>query len=224
WGQRSDVVLLLPHGHEGQGPDHTSGRIERFLQLCAEGSMTIAVPSTPANYFHLLRRHALDGVNRPLVVFTPKSMLRLKAATSPVEDFVEDRFNSVIDDANISDPQAVKRVLLCSGKVYYELLAEQEKRGSNDTAVVRVEQLYPVPARKLTEALDRYPNATDLRWVQEEPANQGAWPFLGLALPELLPTRFTLKRVSRRPMAAPSAGSSKVHEVEQRELIAKAFE
>ncbi|MFI9816620.1 multifunctional oxoglutarate decarboxylase/oxoglutarate dehydrogenase thiamine pyrophosphate-binding subunit/dihydrolipoyllysine-residue succinyltransferase subunit [Saccharothrix variisporea] len=224
WGQRSDVVLLLPHGHEGQGPDHTSGRIERFLQLCAEGSMTIAVPSTPANYFHLLRRHALDGVNRPLVVFTPKSMLRLKAATSPVEDFVEDRFNSVIDDAHATDPQAVQRVLLCSGKVYYELLAEQEKRGLNDTAVVRVEQLYPVPARKLTEALERYPNATDLRWVQEEPANQGAWPFLGLALPELLPSRFNLKRVSRRPMAAPSAGSSKVHEVEQRELIAKAFE
>ncbi|GAA0240573.1 multifunctional oxoglutarate decarboxylase/oxoglutarate dehydrogenase thiamine pyrophosphate-binding subunit/dihydrolipoyllysine-residue succinyltransferase subunit [Saccharothrix mutabilis subsp. mutabilis] len=224
WGQRSDVVLLLPHGHEGQGPDHTSGRIERFLQLCAEGSMTIAVPSTPANYFHLLRRHALDGVNRPLVVFTPKSMLRLKAATSPVEDFVEDRFNSVIDDARAGDPSAVKRVLLCSGKVYYELVAEQEKLGRTDTAVVRLEQLYPVPARKLTEALERYPNATELRWVQEEPANQGAWPFLGLALPELLPTRFNLKRVSRRPMAAPSAGSSKVHEVEQRELIAKAFE
>ncbi|CAL9333466.1 Multifunctional 2-oxoglutarate metabolism enzyme [Actinosynnema sp. ALI-1.44] len=224
WGQRSDVVLLLPHGHEGQGPDHTSGRIERFLQLCAEGSMTIAVPSTPANYFHLLRRHALDGVNRPLVVFTPKSMLRLKAATSPVEDFVEDRFNSVIDDARAGDPSAVKRVLLCSGKVYYELVAEQEKLGRTDTAVVRLEQLYPVPARKLTEALERYPNATELRWVQEEPANQGAWPFLGLALPELLPARLNLKRVSRRPMAAPSAGSSKVHEVEQRELIAKAFE
>ncbi|MFI9012148.1 multifunctional oxoglutarate decarboxylase/oxoglutarate dehydrogenase thiamine pyrophosphate-binding subunit/dihydrolipoyllysine-residue succinyltransferase subunit [Actinosynnema sp. NPDC053489] len=224
WGQVSDVVLLLPHGHEGQGPDHTSGRIERFLQLCAEGSMTIAVPSTPANYFHLLRRHALDGVNRPLVVFTPKSMLRLKAATSPVEAFVEDKFRSVIDDPSGVDPAAVRKVLLCSGKIYYELLAEQEKRGAKDVAVVRVEQLYPVPARKLTEALDRYPNATEVRWVQEEPANQGAWPFFGLALPELLPERFSVKRVSRRPMAAPSAGSSKVHEVEQRELIAKAFE
>lgn len=224
WGQLSDVVLLLPHGHEGQGPDHTSGRIERFLQLCAEGSMTIAVPSTPANYFHLLRRHALDGVNRPLVVFTPKSMLRLKAATSPVEDFVEDRFQSVIDDKTGLDQSAVRKVLLCSGKIYYELAAEQEKRAAKDVAVLRVEQLYPVPARKLTEALDRYPNATEVRWVQEEPANQGAWPFFGLALPELLPERFAVKRVSRRPMAAPSAGSSKVHEVEQRELIAKAFE
>ncbi|MEV0678170.1 multifunctional oxoglutarate decarboxylase/oxoglutarate dehydrogenase thiamine pyrophosphate-binding subunit/dihydrolipoyllysine-residue succinyltransferase subunit [Actinosynnema sp. NPDC050436] len=224
WGQVSDVVLLLPHGHEGQGPDHTSGRIERFLQLCAEGSMTIAVPSTPANYFHLLRRHALDGVNRPLVVFTPKSMLRLKSATSPVEPFVEERFHSVIDDPTSPDPQGVTKILLCSGKVYYELAAEQEKQGRADTAVVRVEQLYPVPARKLTEALERYPNATEVRWVQEEPANQGAWPFFGLALPELLPSRFAVKRVSRRPMAAPSAGSSKVHEVEQRELIAKAFE
>ncbi|WP_081915746.1 multifunctional oxoglutarate decarboxylase/oxoglutarate dehydrogenase thiamine pyrophosphate-binding subunit/dihydrolipoyllysine-residue succinyltransferase subunit [Saccharothrix sp. NRRL B-16314] len=224
WGQLSDVVLLLPHGHEGQGPDHTSGRIERFLQLCAEGSMTIAVPSTPANYFHLLRRHALDGVNRPLVVFTPKSMLRLKTATSPVEDFVEDRFQSVIDDKTGLDQSAVRKVLLCSGKIYYELAAEQEKRAAKDVAVLRVEQLYPVPARKLTEALDRYPNATEVRWVQEEPANQGAWPFFGLALPELLPERFAVKRVSRRPMAAPSAGSSKVHELEQRELIAKAFE
>ncbi|GAA3844407.1 multifunctional oxoglutarate decarboxylase/oxoglutarate dehydrogenase thiamine pyrophosphate-binding subunit/dihydrolipoyllysine-residue succinyltransferase subunit [Saccharothrix violaceirubra] len=224
WGQVSDVVLLLPHGHEGQGPDHTSGRIERFLQLCAEGSMTIAVPSTPANYFHLLRRHALDGVNRPLVVFTPKSMLRLKAAVSPVEDFTEERFKSVIDDPTITSPDAVTKVLLCSGKIYYELVAEQEKRGATDTAVVRVEQLYPVPVRKLTEALERYPNAADVRWVQEEPANQGAWPFYGLNLPDLLPSRYSLKRISRRPMAAPSAGSSKVHEVEQREIITKAFE
>jgi 2-oxoglutarate decarboxylase len=225
WGQRSDVVLLLPHGHEGQGPDHTSGRIERFLQLCAEGSMTIAVPSTPANYFHLLRRHALDGVKRPLVVFTPKSMLRLKAATSGVEGFLDDeRFHSVIDDPSQPDPSAVTRVLLCSGKIYYELAAEQEKRDRKNTAVVRIEQLYPVPARKLTEALERYPNATEVHWVQEEPANQGAWPFYGLALPELLPARFSVKRVSRRPMAAPSAGSSKVHEVEQREIINKAFD
>jgi 2-oxoglutarate decarboxylase len=224
WGQRSDVVLLLPHGHEGQGPDHTSGRIERFLQLCAEGSMTIAVPSTPANYFHLLRRHALDGVNRPLVVFTPKSMLRLKAATSPVEDFTEERFQSVIPDPTTPDPAKVTKVVLCSGKIYYELAAEQEKRPTKDTAVVRVEQLYPVPARKLTEALEQYPNATEVRWTQEEPANQGAWPFYGLALPELLPERFRVVRVSRRPMAAPSAGSSKVHEVEQREIIAKAFD
>ncbi|MCP2258734.1 2-oxoglutarate dehydrogenase E1 component (EC 1.2.4.2) [Streptoalloteichus tenebrarius] len=224
WGQRSDVVVLLPHGHEGQGPDHTSGRIERWLQLCAEGSMTVAVPSTPASYFHLLRRHALDGVQRPLVVFTPKSMLRLKAATSPVKEFTEGRFQTVLDDPLVTDPAKVTRLLLCSGKIAYELNNEREKRGATDTAILRVEQLYPVPKRRLAELLERYPNATDIRWVQEEPANQGAWPFFGLTLPELLPERLTgIRRVSRRPMAAPSSGMSKVHEVEQQEILTKAF-
>ncbi|HEX6402695.1 MAG TPA: multifunctional oxoglutarate decarboxylase/oxoglutarate dehydrogenase thiamine pyrophosphate-binding subunit/dihydrolipoyllysine-residue succinyltransferase subunit [Pseudonocardiaceae bacterium] len=225
WGQRCDVVLLLPHGHEGQGPDHTSGRIERFLQLCAEGSMTVAQPSTPANYFHLLRRHALDGVHRPLVVFTPKSMLRLKAAVSPVEDFTAGRFASVFDDPMIIDRSAVRRVLLCSGKVSYELHAGRQQRGVHDIAIVRIEQLYPMPQRRLAAALDRYPNATDVCWVQEEPANQGAWPFYGLSLPELMPERLSgLRRISRRAMAAPSAGSAKVHDVEQRELIAAALD
>ncbi len=224
WGQRCDVVLLLPHGHEGQGPDHTSGRIERFLQLCAEGSMTVAQPSTPANYFHLLRRHALDGVHRPLVVFTPKSMLRLKAAVSPVQDFTSGRFASVLDDPMVTDRSAVRRVLLCSGKISYELHAARQQRGIDDTAIVRVEQLYPVPQRRLAAALDRYPKATEVFWVQEEPANQGTWPFYGLSLPELMPERLgRLRRISRRAMAAPSAGSAKVHDVEQRELITAAL-
>ncbi|MGH3912518.1 MAG: multifunctional oxoglutarate decarboxylase/oxoglutarate dehydrogenase thiamine pyrophosphate-binding subunit/dihydrolipoyllysine-residue succinyltransferase subunit [Pseudonocardiaceae bacterium] len=225
WGQRSDVVLLLPHGHEGQGPDHTSGRIERFLQLCAEGSMTVAQPSTPANYVHLLRRHALDEVHRPLVVFTPKSMLRLKAAVSAVTDFTSGRFASVLNDPIVGDPATVRRVLLCSGKISYELNAERLKRGIDHIAIVRIEQLYPVPKRRLAEALERYPNATDVRWVQEEPANQGAWPFYGLTLPDLMPERLgILRRISRRAMAAPSAGSAKVHEVEQAEIIAAALE
>jgi 2-oxoglutarate decarboxylase len=225
WGQRSNVVMLLPHGHEGQGPDHTSGRIERWLQLCAEGSMTVAVPSTPANYFHLLRRHALDGVSRPLVVFTPKSMLRLKAASSEVDDFTTGKFRSVIDDPTRPDPASVRRVLLCSGKIYYQLAEEQQKRGTTDTAVARIEQLYPIPRRKLSALLERYPNATDIRWVQEEPANQGAWPFLGLNLPDMLPERLSaIRRVSRRAMAAPASGINRVHEVEQAEVIATAFD
>jgi 2-oxoglutarate decarboxylase len=224
WGQRSDVVMLLPHGHEGQGPDHTSGRIERWLQLCAEGSMTVAVPSTPANYFHLLRRHALDGVARPLVVFTPKSMLRNKAAVSSVADFTEEsRFNSIFDDPSITDPAAVRKVLLVYGKLYYELAAEREKRGLTDVALVRVEQLYPVPVKRLGAIFERYSHVTDIRWVQEEPANQGGWPFYGLHLPELFGELPRLTRVSRRVMSAPSAGSGKVHEVEQREIIEKAF-
>jgi 2-oxoglutarate decarboxylase len=229
WGQTSDVALLLPHGHEGQGPDHTSGRIERFLQLCAEGSMTVALPSEPANYFHLLRRHAMDGVRRPMIVFTPKSLLRSRDAVSPLEDFTSRKFRSVIDDPQLAGEQApvehVRRILLCSGKIYYELAAERAKRGITDTAIVRLEQLYPLPKRRLLEVVDRYPAAEDVRWVQEEPANQGAWPFLGLALPEQCPERLShIRRVSRRRMAAPAAGSSRVHEVEQAEIIAKAFD
>ena len=225
WGQLSDVVLLLPHGHEGQGPDHTSGRIERFLQLCAEGSMTVAVPSTPANYFHLLRRHALDGVKRPLIVFTPKSMLRNKAATSNVEDFIDDsKFMSVIDDVDV-DPAKARKVLLTSGKLYWELVAERAKRQADDVAIVRIEQYYPLPKRKIAAALERYTSAKQIVWVQEEPENQGAWPFFGLNLPRKLPELFAdLDVVARRPMAAPSAGSSKVHEVEQKALITRAFE
>ncbi|MEU0543100.1 multifunctional oxoglutarate decarboxylase/oxoglutarate dehydrogenase thiamine pyrophosphate-binding subunit/dihydrolipoyllysine-residue succinyltransferase subunit [Nocardia sp. NPDC005978] len=228
WGQLSEVVLLLPHGHEGQGPDHTSGRIERFLQLCAEGSMTVAVPSTPSNYFHLLRRHALDGIRRPLVVFTPKSMLRNKAVVSDIEDFTDNKFRSVLEEPTYEtgdgDRSKVKRVLLTSGKIYYELLAEKVKNNRDDLAIVRVEQLYPIPKFRLNEALEGYANATDLAWVQEEPANQGAWPFFGLNLPEILPARFAkLRRISRRAMSAPSSGSSKVHAVEQAEIIAEAM-
>jgi len=225
WGQMSDVVLLLPHGLEGQGPDHSSGRIERFLQLCAEGSMTVAIPTEPANYFHLLRRHAMDGVRRPLVVFTPKWMLRAKQAVSPLADFTGGRFRPVIDDPKFrdGDGSGVRRLILCYGKLYYELAMAREKRGIDDTALVRIEQLYPVPDRQLAAVLDRYPNAEDIRWVQEEPSNQGAWPFMGLELPSKLPRLAGFRRVSRRRMAAPAAGSSKVHEVEQAALIDEAF-
>ncbi|MEV0945727.1 multifunctional oxoglutarate decarboxylase/oxoglutarate dehydrogenase thiamine pyrophosphate-binding subunit/dihydrolipoyllysine-residue succinyltransferase subunit [Rhodococcus sp. NPDC049939] len=228
WGQLSDVVLLLPHGHEGQGPDHTSGRIERFLQLCAESSMTVAVPSTPASYFHLLRRHSLDGINRPLVVFTPKSMLRNKAAVSEIEDFTTGKFRSVFEEPayedGIADRSKVRRVLLVSGKLYWELLARKHKDNREDIAIVRIEQLYPIPSRRLRATLDLYPNAVEFQWVQEEPANQGAWPFFGLALPELLPDKLSgIKRISRRSMSAPSSGSSKVHAVEQQEIIDEAF-
>jgi multifunctional 2-oxoglutarate metabolism enzyme len=228
WGQLSDVVLLLPHGHEGQGPDHTSGRIERFLQLWAEGSMTIAMPSTPANYFHLLRRHGLDGVHRPLIVFTPKSMLRNKAAVSDIRDFTEQKFRSILEEPTYTDGDGdrskVTRILLTSGKIYYELEARKAKNKREDVAIVRIEQLAPLPKRRLANTLDSYPNAQQFFWVQEEPANQGAWPSFGLHLPELLPDKLTgIKRISRRAMAATSSGSSKVHAVEQQEIIDDAF-
>jgi 2-oxoglutarate decarboxylase len=228
WGQLSSVVLLLPHGHEGQGPDHTSGRIERFLQLWAEGSMTIAVPSTPANYFHLLRRHALDGVQRPLIVFTPKSMLRNKAAVSDIRAFTEDKFHSVLEeptyDEGIGDRNKATRMLLTSGKLYYELAARKAKDNREDVAIVRIEQLAPLPRTRLSETLDHYPNVDEYFWVQEEPANQGAWPRFGLELPEMFPGKLTgIKRISRRAMSAPSSGSSKVHAVEQQEILDEAF-
>jgi 2-oxoglutarate decarboxylase len=228
WGQLSNVVLLLPHGHEGQGPDHTSGRIERFLQLWAEGSMTIAMPSTPSNYFHLLRRHALDGIQRPLIVFTPKSMLRHKAAVSEIKEFTEIKFRSVLEEPTyedgIGDRTKVTRILLTSGKLYYELAARKAKDKRDDVAIVRIEQLAPLPRRRLRETLDRYPNGSEYFWVQEEPANQGAWPRFGLELPELLPDKLTgLKRISRRAMSAPSSGSTRVHAVEQQEVIDQAF-
>lgn len=228
WGQLSNVVLLLPHGHEGQGPDHTSGRIERFLQLWAEGSMTIAMPSTPSNYFHLLRRHALDGIQRPLIVFTPKSMLRNKAVVSDIKDFTDVKFRSVLEEPSYVDGEGdrnkVTRVLLTSGKLYYELAARKAKDDRDDIAIVRIEQLAPLPKRRLAATLDRYPNAEQFFWVQEEPANQGAWPRFGLELPELLPEKLTgIKRISRRAMSAPSSGSSKVHAVEQQEIIDLAF-
>ncbi len=225
WGQRSSVVLLLPHGFEGQGPDHSSGRIERFLQMCAEDNMTVAYPSTPASYFHLLRWHAYHEPRRPLIVFTPKSMLRLKAAASPVEDLTEGSFRPVIPETiGDIDPAGVRRVLMCSGKVYYDLLAERAKRADSDggqVAIVRVEQLAPLPGAEIADVVAAYPDA-QLVWVQEEPANQGPWPFVALNLPAHLGGR-SLVCVSRSASASPAAGSHKKHDVEQRELVQRAF-
>jgi 2-oxoglutarate dehydrogenase complex dehydrogenase (E1) component-like enzyme len=220
WGQRSAVTLLLPHGYEGQGPDHSSGRPERFLQLAAENNMTIAMCSSPSNYFHLLRRQGLSPVRRPLIAFTPKSLLRLKAAVSEVDDFTSGTFQPVLPDPSV-DAAGVKRVLLCTGKVYYDLIAEREKNGRTDVAIVRVEQLYPLPAEELKAELSRYPGV-EVVWVQEEPANQGAWPFMALSLPEHLEGR-PLLRASRKASASPAVGSHAVHEAQQHEVIATAF-
>jgi 2-oxoglutarate dehydrogenase E1 component len=222
WGQHSGVVLLLPHGHEGAGPDHTSGRPERFLQLCADANMRIANCTTPANYFHLLRRQAMDPVRKPLVVFTPKSLLRHKAAVSQLDEFTTGRFNPVLADPAVAsgaiDPAAVTRVLLCTGKVYYDLAAARQERGVTDTALLRVEQLYPLPAEEVRAALAAFPNVEETAWVQEEPANQGAWSHIALNLLEEL-GGVHLRRISRPAAAAPSTGSPKVHDMEQAALI-----
>jgi 2-oxoglutarate dehydrogenase E1 component len=222
WGQRSSVVLMLPHGFEGQGPDHSSGRMERYLQMCAEHNMTVAVPTSPASHFHLLRRQAYAKPRRPLIVFTPKSMLRLKAAASAVDDFTSGTFREVIADHHPLETNEVDRVLLCSGKIYYDLVAQRTTREDTRTAIVRVEQLYPVEPERLLDAIDRYPNA-QVVWVQEEPANQGPWPFMALALPEVLGGR-PLLRVSRPASASPATGSSKKHAHEQAAIVAQAFD
>jgi 2-oxoglutarate dehydrogenase E1 component len=222
WGQRSSVTLLLPHSHEGQGPDHTSGRIERYLQLCAEDNMRVALPSTPASYFHLLRRQALSGKKKPLVVFTPKSLLRHKMVISPISDFTSGRFEPVLPDPRRPDPTAVKRVLFCSGKIFYDLLAARDQRQLSDVAIIRLEQLYPLPIEEVKAAIAAYPGAQDYVWVQEEPANQGAWSFIALNLLEHL-DGVRLRRISRPAAAAPAAGSARTHEAEQAALVEAAL-
>ncbi len=221
WGQYSSLVLLLPHGYEGQGPDHSSARIERYLQLCAENNMTVAQPSTPANHFHLLRRQAYSRPRRPLVVFTPKSMLRLKAASSNVEDFTTGSFKPVIDDERGLNKANVKKVILCSGKIYWDLLAEAEKRNDQTTAIVRIEQLYPTPVDEIKATFASYPNA-ELVWVQDEPANQGPWTYIGLFLPKYM-NGLVPRLVSRPASASPATGSAKRHAVEQADLVERAF-
>ena len=220
WGQRSSVVLLLPHGFEGQGPDHSSARIERFLQLAAEDNMTICRPSTPASYFHLLRRQAYQRPRKPLVVFTPKAMLRLRGATSEVHDFTTGKFQPVLDDPSVVDPSGITRVLIVAGKIYYDLKSEIEKRGISTIAVVRMEQFYPFPEDELRFVQARYPSA-EFVWVQDEPENQGAWPFVmvdstrsGLA---------PLRVVSRPRSASPATGSSKRSQAEAQLILDEAL-
>ncbi len=218
WGERSGVILLLPHGYEGQGPDHSSARIERFLSLCAEHNMTVAQPSTPASYFHLLRWHAKNPAARPLIVFTPKSMLRLRAAASALSDFTQGHFRPIITDDSVSN---ATRVIFCSGRVYYDLIAERARLGEDSTAIIRVEQLYPLPVHELDAEAAKHPNAT-LLWVQDEPANQGPWPHIALNTLENFPGR-TLRRVSRRATASPATGNHYVHDEEAKALMTEAF-
>ncbi|WP_329136342.1 multifunctional oxoglutarate decarboxylase/oxoglutarate dehydrogenase thiamine pyrophosphate-binding subunit/dihydrolipoyllysine-residue succinyltransferase subunit [Streptomyces sp. NBC_01476] len=231
WGQTSGVTLLLPHGYEGQGPDHSSARIERFLQLCAQNNMTVAYPTTPANYFHLLRWQVHNPHHKPLIVFTPKSMLRLKAAASKAEDFTKGQFQPIISDHSV-EPEAVRKVVFCSGKVYYDLIAERDKRGATDIAFLRIERLYPLPALELQAALAPYTKAQKFVWAQEEPANQGAWPFIALNLIDHLDLVLgaapdnadRLRRVSRPSSSSPAVGSAKRHAQQQEELVNEVFE
>jgi len=226
WKQTSRVTVLLPHGYEGQGPEHSSARLERFLQLCAENNLQVCYPTTPAQYFHLLRRQVRPGMERPLVVITPKSLLRLPAAASVLDDFTSGGFLPVIDDPGIKSPEAVNRIVLCSGKVYYDLLEARKKldnTGKDQVAIVRLEQFYPFPQKRLREVLAKYPAAKQLVWAQEEPKNMGGWTFVEQRLENLLPACERPVYVGRSPSASPATGSYAIHQAEQARLVAEAL-
>ena len=233
WHRASGLTLLLPHGYEGQGPEHSSARLERFLQLCGRNNYTVANLTTPAQIFHILRRQTKRKFRKPLVIMSPKSLLRHPKAVSTIEDLSDATFQEVIDDGRFADPKqtaSVRRVLLCSGKVYYDLLEEQEKRNDSQIALVRIEQLYPWPEASLAKTIEKYGNAREIFFVQEEPRNMGAWTFFhgmwsgalsnfGERFPKLL-----LTYVGREIGASPAVGSKKLHDKEQHEIVLKAFQ
>jgi 2-oxoglutarate dehydrogenase E1 component len=224
WGVTSRLTLLLPHGYEGGGPEHSSGRVERFLQAAAEGNIRIANCTTPAQYFHLLRRQAKWSVQRPLVIMTPKALLRKKEAGSSLADFTSGAFRTVLDDSSIHEQRASARALvLCSGKVYYDLLAEAQKRGEEHPPIARVEQLYPFPDHEITELLSRYPSLTEVVWTQEEPRNMGPWTFMEQRLSPILPPGVYLRYVGRPERASPSEGYTSAHAIEQARIVAEAL-
>lgn len=216
WNQQNALVLLLPHGYEGQGPEHSSARWERFLQLCAEYNMVVGNFTTSANLFHALRRQLAWEFRKPLVVMSPKSLLRAEEVYSPIEDFINGSFQEVLDD-NYADPKKVKKVLLCSGKIAVDLYRYQQKNERKDVAIVRLEQLYPFPQKQLEKVLSKYKKAKQV-WVQEEPLNMGAYSFM------LMHYDRNLEVISRKASASPATGYNKIHEKEQQEIIQKAFE
>jgi 2-oxoglutarate dehydrogenase E1 component len=223
WKQSSGLALLLPHGFEGQGPEHSSARLERFLTLCALENMRVAVPTTAAQYFHLLRRQAHQRPAKPLVVMTPKSLLRAPSAKSPAAEFVDGRFELLLGDPAVPQDAVVTRLLLCSGKIAYDLMAFRTKHDVRGTAVIRFEQLYPFPSDDLALILDRYPEAKEIRWVQEEPMNMGAWTYMQARLRSRLPADRRLSFAGRRPSGSPATGSQSMHAVEQEYLVQQAF-
>jgi 2-oxoglutarate dehydrogenase E1 component len=222
WSQTSGLVLLLPHGYEGQGPEHSSARLERWLELAAEDNLQVAVPSTPAQYFHLLRRQALRDLRKPLVVMTPKSLLRLPAARSAAGELTEGSFREVLADPDHPHPSVVSRLLLCGGKVFYDLAKHRADAGIKGVALVRIEQLYPFPDDQVREVLEQFSDASDVRWVQEEPENMGAWYFVRRVVRDRLGV--DLRGIAREESASPATGSLKVHQREQADLVARAFE
>jgi 2-oxoglutarate dehydrogenase E1 component len=217
WQIMNGLVMLLPHGYEGQGPEHSSCRPERFLQLSAEYNLVVANPTTPANFFHLMRRQVTWPFRKPCVVFSPKSLLRHPSVISPMKEFIDGSFNEVIDDPNVNAKE-VKRLVLCTGKIYYDLLETQQKKKNKDTAVVRLEQLHPFPENQVKAILKKYKGAKVV-WVQEEPSNMGYTSYIQRMMPKQ-----EMDFISRKASASPATGYSKVHKIEQEKILNQAFE
>ena len=220
WQRGNGLVMLLPHGYEGQGPEHSSARIERFMELCADNNIQVANCTTPANFFHILRRQLHREFRKPLIIFTPKSLLRNPQCVSPIEDFTKGKFKDLIDDS-YADEKAVKRVLFCTGKVYYDLLNKQQADKRKDVAIVRIEQLYPTPFRQMLKLKAKYANATEFFWVQEEPENMGAWPYM---CRKFRKSELRLDVISRKESASTATGYAKQHTAQQMYIVGKAFE
>ena len=224
WGQRSGLVLLLPHGYEGGGPEHSSARLERFLQLCAEDNMIVAYPSTPAQYFHVLRRQGLRSDRKPLILMQPKSLLRLPAAASRLEELTGGAFQPVIDDVAVASRRAgVRRLVLSTAKIYYDLLAARGEGGGGDVALVRVDELYPWPGAALAAIVDAYPDLEDVVWAQEEPKNMGAWTYVAPQLRVATGNMLTIRYVGRPERASPAEGYKELHDAEQKRIVGEAL-
>ena len=223
WGRMSGLVLLLPHGYEGQGPEHSSCRLERYLQMCAQNNIQVCVPSTPSQYFHLLRRQALRAFRSPLVVLTPKSFLRSPDAVSDLKCFTESKFSLIIDDDKMSEKLKVRRLVLCCGKVYYDLLNMRQAHHSVDVALCRIEQLYPFPRTVLRDLMNKYGSVQDVVWCQEEPKNQGCWYMLKDKIENCLTDVQKLTYVGRSKMAATATGDHSQHVSEQNALVSQAL-
>ncbi|MBL8021118.1 MAG: 2-oxoglutarate dehydrogenase E1 component [Leptospirales bacterium] len=225
WQRMSGLVMLLPHGYEGQGPEHSSARLERYLQLCSLNNIIVANCTTPAQYFHMIRRQMLRNYRKPLVIMSPKSLLRLPEATSTLEEFSRGTFDPVLEETDSTIvPEKVRRILFCSGKIYYELAAERKKLGCTDVAIVRVEELYPYPVKEIADVIQSYPQATEVAWVQEEPRNQGAWTYMEDRLRSQIAAKQELQYLGRTPSPSPATGYFKVHQKEQQEILDQAFE
>jgi 2-oxoglutarate dehydrogenase E1 component len=214
---------MLPHGYEGQGPEHSSARLERFMQLAADTNMQIVQPTTASQIFHVLRRQMIRNLRKPLIIMTPKSLLRNKDAASPLAEFTKGTFQTVIPEQKDIDAKKVKRLVACSGKVYYDLVKKREERGNDDTAIIRVEQLYPFPHKAFSAELKKYPNLSDVVWCQDEPQNQGAWFFVQHQIFENMVEGQKLGYSGRAASASPAAGYAHLHQEQQKTLVEGAF-